>query len=78
MALKLPRYHKAVVQIIYYCKTKRRRDPSDNYAPKFLMDALVQGGILVDDSGDLVDVAPVKIELDREGPRTEIFIWEQS
>lgn len=76
MAMKLPRFRRATVQIIYYHSTNRRRDPADNWAPKFLMDALVQGGILQDDNGDLVKVSPVGMEFDPERPRTEVFIWE--
>lgn len=75
LAGKLPKYERAVVQIIYYHRTNRRRDPADNWAPKFLMDALVRGGILVDDNGDLVDVQPVDMKVDPERPRTEVFIW---
>ncbi len=74
-AMKLPKFERATVQIIYYHATNRRRDPADNYAPKFLMDALVRGGILVDDNGDLVTVMPVGMAFDRERPRTEVFIW---
>lgn len=74
LAAKLPRYERAVVQIIYYHATNRRRDPADNWAPKFLMDALVAGGILADDNGDLVTVQ-VGMKVDPEKPRTEIFIW---
>jgi Holliday junction resolvase RusA-like endonuclease len=68
-------YRRATVQIIYYFKTRRRRDPQDNYAPKFLMDALVKSGILEDDNGELVKVSTPEIEIDRERPRTEVFIW---
>lgn len=75
LAAKLPKYERATVQIIYYHATNRRRDPVDNWAPKFLMDALVSGGILVDDCGDLVDVQPVGMEVDPGRPRTEIFVW---
>ena len=75
MAMKLPKFGRAEVQIVYYHATNRRRDPADNWAPKFLMDALVQGGILEDDNGDLVDVQPVDMRVDTERPRTEIFVW---
>jgi len=75
MAMKLPRFERATVQIIYYHSTNRRRDPVDNWAPKFLMDALVAGGILVDDNGDLVKVPSVGMEFDPEKPRTEVFVW---
>ncbi len=61
LAMKLPRYHRATVQAIIYFPVQRIRDPADNYNQKFLMDALVRGGILEDD---------------RERPRIEVFIWE--
>jgi hypothetical protein len=77
VAMKLPKFYRATVQIIYYHSTNRRRDPADNWAPKFLMDALVQGGILVDDNGDLVKVPPVGMEFDPGRPRTEVFVWEE-
>lgn len=77
LAFKLPRYYRATVQIIYYHQTQRRRDPVDNYAPKFLMDALVKGGVLLDDNGDLVKVPSVGMEFDAVSPRTEVFIWER-
>lgn len=75
LAAKLPKYELATVQIIYYHRTNRRRDPADNWAPKFLMDALVAGGVLVDDNGELVDVQPVGMKVDMERPRTEVFVW---
>jgi Holliday junction resolvase RusA-like endonuclease len=75
LAMKLPKFEKATVKISYYHATKRRRDPSDNYAPKFLMDALVKGGVLTDDNGELVKVIPVGMEYDPERPRTEIYIY---
>lgn len=76
MAMVLPCYHRASVDITYYFKTNRRRDPQDNYAPKFLMDALVGAGILDDDNGELVKVKTPEIMVDRERPRTEVFIWD--
>lgn len=76
MAFKLPKYQRATVLIKYYFRTNRRRDPADNYAPKFLMDALVTAGVLVDDNGDLVSVQ-VAMEFDKDKPRTEVFIWER-
>lgn len=76
LAAKLPKYERATVQIVYYHRTNRRRDKVDNWAPKFLMDALVNGGILVDDNSDLVDVS-VSMKFDAERPRTEVFVWER-
>jgi len=73
---KFTRYKLATVQVIHYFKTKRKRDPSDNYAPKFLMDALVRSGVLEDDNGEMVTVLIPELKVDRNRPRTEVFIWE--
>jgi len=76
-AMRLPKFTRATVQIIYYFGVSRRRDPQDNFAPKFLMDALVRAGVLEDDNGDLVKVPTPEIRIDRGKPRTEVFIWER-
>jgi len=51
-----PHFKMATVKITYYFTKKRRRD-TDNYAPKFLLDALVQAGIIQDDRDDWVKVS---------------------
>ena len=45
----------AVVRIAYHFKNDRRRD-KDNYAPKFLMDALRHNNVIADDDTEHVDV----------------------
>ncbi|MCG8400083.1 MAG: hypothetical protein MJA84_00635 [Firmicutes bacterium] len=78
MAMRLPRYRLAKVQVIICFPVRRVRDPSDNYNQKFLMDALVAGGILEDDRGEWVQVMVPKLEVDRERPRTEVFVWKNN
>jgi Holliday junction resolvase RusA-like endonuclease len=63
---------KSRVTIIYYFKDKRRRDP-DNYSGKFILDGLVQSGIIVDDSFSCIDLKLIG-NVDKENPRTEILI----
>jgi crossover junction endodeoxyribonuclease RusA len=65
---------KAEVTLTYFFKTKRRHDP-DNYAGKFILDGLVEGGILADDSFDNVDLR-LRGRYDPKNPRTEITIQE--
>jgi len=72
-AKQLPCLKLATVQVIYYCRV---RVSVDNYAPKFILDSLVRAGVLVDDRGEWVNVLPVRIEIDRERPRTEVTIRE--
>ena len=63
---------KAIVNITYYFKDKRRRDP-DNYSGKMLLDPLVREGILVDDSFNNVTLV-LAAGQDKYEPRTEIEI----
>ena len=74
MAMRLPRYRLATVQIIYYFSTVRRRD-ADNMTPKFVLDALVRGGVLEDDRADWIKLPEPRMEVDKDKPRMEIFIW---
>ena len=63
---------KAIVNITYYFKDKRRRDP-DNYSGKMLLDPLVREGVLIDDSFKVVTLV-LSAEHDKNNPRTEIEI----
>jgi len=74
-ANKLPQFGQAVVQVVYYFRDGRHRD-KDNYGGKFLLDALRYAGILTDDRAALVSLPEPVFRVDRERPRTEIFVWE--
>lgn len=74
MAFKLPKLKYARVLITYFFPNRQRRDIIDNYAPKFLMDALVHGGLLEDDRSDWVEVPRPVAKIDRKGSRVEVEI----
>lgn len=67
-------YQKALVQIAYFFRDRRRHD-SDNYAGKFLLDGLTQAGVIADD-----DLKHITVEIsgkyDKNNPRTEILVTE--
>ena len=65
-------FERAIVNITYYFKDRRRRDP-DNYSGKMLLDPLVKEGILIDDSFDVVTLV-LDGKVDKQNPRTEIEI----
>ena len=65
-------FEKALVNIKYYFKDRRRRDP-DNYSGKMLLDPLVREGILIDDSFKVVTLV-LAADHDKNNPRTEIDI----
>ena len=63
---------KAIVKITYYFPNLIRRDP-DNYSGKFILDGLVNAGVLIDDSFKNIELI-LEGKLDRDNPRTEIKI----
>ena len=63
-----------VVEIKYYFRTRIRRDP-DNYSGKFILDPLVNEGILQDDSFSNVELR-LWGGYDKNNPRTEIKVTE--
>ncbi len=67
-------FQHAVVTIRYFFEDRRRHDP-DNYSGKFILDALVHEGILADDSFFCIRLQ-LAANVDRENPRTEIYIEE--
>jgi Holliday junction resolvase RusA-like endonuclease len=61
------------VTVKSYYETKRRRD-NDNISPKFILDGLVEAGMIVDD--DYIHLNPLIIYggYDKNNPRTEIMV----
>lgn len=57
-----------------YMPTRRRADP-DNTVPKFILDAFVESGFIVDDDGLHLKSLTLKTGYDKKNPRTEIEIF---
>jgi Holliday junction resolvase RusA-like endonuclease len=68
---KIP-IQKSIVTITYFFKTKARHDP-DNYSGKFILDGLVQGGIIADDSFFCIELR-LRGGYDKMNERTEIVV----
>ena len=64
---------KAVVTLRYFFGRHLRRDP-DNYSGKMILDGLVAGGILKDDSFDCITLRIEQGGFDKHNPRTEIEV----
>ncbi len=75
LARRLPAFEQATVQVSYIFPDRRHRD-KDNYNGKFILDALRRAGILTDDRAELVSLPEPEFLLDRERPRTEVWIWD--
>lgn len=76
LAKKLPRYSRVNIIITWY-EPNRRRDP-DNVSggQKFILDGLVAGGAIKDDSQRYINSIAHQFEVDRENPRVEIEVQE--
>ena len=61
-----------VHQCVYY-PTNRRHDV-DNSVPKFIIDGLVDGGMIVDDDSKHLRKLVLECGVDAEHPRTELYI----
>lgn len=64
---------KARVEISHYHRVDRERDP-DNYAPKFILDALKNAGLIVDDNSKVLELPEPKFFVDKEYFRTEVRV----
>lgn len=74
-ARKIPRYERVEVQLVYYFRDGRKRDP-DNYAGKFILDGLKKSGIIADDNSKVLRLPQPEFRVDKLMPRTEVFISE--
>lgn len=59
-------------QKVFY-PTNRRRDV-DNSVPKFILDGLVESGMIIDDSSKHVVKIILECGVDSDNPRTELYI----
>lgn len=60
-----------IKQIIYY-PTNRRHD-IDNSVPKFILDGLVESGMIIDDDSKHITKLTLECFVDKENPRTELY-----
>jgi Holliday junction resolvase RusA-like endonuclease len=67
---------KCSMTFISYFKTKIRKDV-DNTVPKFILDGLVEGGIIEDDDSNHLVSLTLRVGYDKFRPRTEIYIKEE-
>jgi hypothetical protein len=67
------RIEKCEISFRTYYGNNRRHDP-DNSCPKFLIDGLCEGGLLVDDDNKHIARIALECYVDEHNPRTEINI----
>ena len=61
-----------ISQTVYY--PNNRRHDIDNSVPKFILDGLVESGMIIDDSSEHVTKLSLKCATDAKHPRTELRI----
>lgn len=61
-----------IIQTVYY-PNNRRHDP-DNSVGKFILDGLVQSGLIIDDDSSHISQLTLRCKTDLKHPRTELLI----
>ena len=61
-----------ISQVVYY--PNNRRHDTDNSVPKFILDGLVESGMIVDDDSQHMTKLTLECKTDLQNPRTEIHI----
>lgn len=64
---------KCEITVKTYMPTKRRAD-TDNTTPKFVLDSLVESGVIVDDSYTCLNPLHLWLGYDKDNPRMEVII----
>lgn len=64
---------KCKMRFVSYYPTKRRSD-TDNSVPKFILDGMVEGGLIVDDDSLHLTSLTLECGYSKDNPRTEIYI----
>lgn len=65
------------LEITWYEPNLKRDIDNITFAAKFILDALVEKGILIDDSQKYVSEINHKVLVDKINPRIEVEIWTQ-
>ena len=65
--------NKCELKFVAFYKTNRRHDV-DNSCPKFIIDGLCESGFIVDDDCNHITSLTLECGVDRDHPRTEIYI----
>ena len=73
--LGVKQFNKVQMTFVIYFPTKVRHDV-DNQIPKFILDGFVDAGIIPDDDGEHLTALTLKVDYDKNNPRTEIIIEE--
>lgn len=66
------------LRITWYEKNKRRDVDNITFATKFIQDALVKQGIIIDDSQKYINQLRHDVKVDKEYPRIEVQLIENN
>jgi Holliday junction resolvase RusA-like endonuclease len=62
------------ISFIWYSKDEKKDIDNVAFSKKFVMDGLVEAGVLKDDSRKYIDGFEDRFEIDKKNPRVEIII----
>ncbi|MGG5359374.1 RusA family crossover junction endodeoxyribonuclease [Enterococcus sp. DIV0240a] len=65
------------LQITWYCKNKRKDKDNTSFGIKFILDGMIEAGIIQNDGWGEVNGFEHRFEVDKENPRIEIEVKEK-
>ena len=74
---KLPKMKRVRLKITYYAKDKRKDPDNIAVAKKFILDGLVNAGVIKNDGWDEMAGWEEEFKVDKKNPRIEIEIKEE-
>lgn len=70
------KFKKIDLEIIWYCKNKRKDKDNISVGQKFILDGLVQAGVIKNDGWKQIGNIDHRWAIDRDNPRVEVILKE--
>lgn len=70
------KYERIRLSITYYCKNKRKDMDNIAFAKKFILDGLVEAGVIPNDGWSEIEGWTEHFEIDKVNPRIEVELIE--
>lgn len=70
------KFKKINLEIIWYCKNKRKDKDNISVGQKFILDGLVQAGVIENDGWKQIGDIKHRFKIDKNNPRVEVRIKE--
>ena len=72
------KYVSVFLEIVYYCKNRRKDPDNVSYTKKFILDGMQKAGIIPNDGWNNIKGWDETFVIDKENPRIEVTVLDSS